>query len=169
MTGLEQVFRDAWAPVVASTARLTRDLDLAEDCAQEAATVALERWPADGVPANPGGWLMTVARNLLINQQRRKEGVPLEEVSSAEVLASIDQNTVSDSAEVASLVNAALARMPREEARLLESFHYDRHKTAQLAEAYGTSERAIEGRLRRARERLRRELESTMKSLRGLA
>jgi RNA polymerase sigma factor (sigma-70 family) len=87
----------------------------------------------------------------------------------AEVLASVDEGTMRDSAEIASLVNDALSRMPQDEARLLESFHYDRHKTAQLAEEYGTSERAIEGRLRRARERLRRELESTMKSLRGLA
>jgi RNA polymerase sigma-70 factor (ECF subfamily) len=167
---LRRIYRETIDTLYAYVSRRCGGVrELAEDVTQEAWLRAVRDWRRNGPPENPNGWLTTVARNLLINQQRRKEGVPLEEVSSAEVLASIDQNTVSDSAEVASLVNAALARMPREEARLLESFHYDRHKTAQLAEAYGTSERAIEGRLRRARERLRRELESTMKSLRGLA
>jgi len=61
-------------------------------------------------------------------------------------------------AEVASLVTQALGRIPEAEAKLLETFHYDRMKTSQLAELYGISERAVEGRLRRARERLRREL-----------
>ena len=61
MTGLEQVYRDAWAAVVASTARLTRDLDLAEDCAQEAVERALRTWP-QGVPDNPAGWLTTTAQ-----------------------------------------------------------------------------------------------------------
>ncbi|MEK8110099.1 sigma factor [Micromonospora sp. M12] len=50
---------------------MTGDWTLAEDCAQESLTVALERWPADGVPANPGGWLMTVARNRAIDVLRR--------------------------------------------------------------------------------------------------
>jgi DNA-directed RNA polymerase specialized sigma24 family protein len=59
--------------------------------------------------------------------------------------------------------------LPKAEAQLLESFHYDRDRTAQLAERYGVSERAIEGRLRRARERLRREVELTLKTERGMA
>ena len=50
---------------------MTGDWTLAEDCAQEALAAALERWPADGVPANPGGWLMTVARNRAIDVLRR--------------------------------------------------------------------------------------------------
>jgi RNA polymerase sigma factor (sigma-70 family) len=75
---------------------------------------------------------------------------------------------VSDSAEVASLVSHALTRIPVAEARLLETFHYDQLKMSQLAELYGISERAIEGRLRRARQRLRRELEIALKSNGGL-
>jgi len=51
----------------------------------------------------------------------------------------------------------------------LETFHYDRLKMSQLAEIHGISERAVEGRLRRARERLRRELESALKEIGGLA
>ncbi|MET0491728.1 MAG: sigma-70 family RNA polymerase sigma factor [Actinoplanes sp.] len=63
--------RDAGPRIVAALIRLTGDWTLAEDCAQEALTAALERWPADGVPANPGGWLMTVARNKALDVLRR--------------------------------------------------------------------------------------------------
>jgi RNA polymerase sigma-70 factor (ECF subfamily) len=115
------------------------------------------------------GWLTTVARNLILNHLRRREGVSLDSVSAAEVLAAVEANTVSDSAEIASVVREAMLRLPTDEARLLETFHYDRLKVAQMAEAYGISERAVEGRLRRARERLRRELELTLKAERGMA
>jgi RNA polymerase sigma factor (sigma-70 family) len=57
--------------IVAALIRITGDWTLAEDCAQEALAQALEKWPADGVPANPGGWLMTVARNRAIDVLRR--------------------------------------------------------------------------------------------------
>lgn len=62
---------DAYPRIVAALIRITGDWTLAEDCAQEALTHALERWPRDGVPANPGGWLMTVARNRAIDVLRR--------------------------------------------------------------------------------------------------
>ncbi|WP_242905757.1 RNA polymerase sigma factor [Actinomadura terrae] len=57
--------------IVATLIRITGDWTLAEDCAQEALALALERWPRDGVPANPGGWLMTVARNRATDLLRR--------------------------------------------------------------------------------------------------
>src|SRR3982751_3306743 len=62
---------DSYARIVASLIRVTGDWTLAEDCAQEAMAYALERWPRDGVPGNPGGWLMTVARNRAIDVLRR--------------------------------------------------------------------------------------------------
>ncbi|MCA2213225.1 RNA polymerase sigma factor [Jidongwangia harbinensis] len=62
---------DGYARIVAALIRVTGDWTLAEDSAQEALASALERWPADGVPANPGGWLMTVARNRAIDVLRR--------------------------------------------------------------------------------------------------
>lgn len=62
---------DSYARIVAALIRVTGDWTLAEDCAQEALTLALERWPAEGVPANPGGWLMTVARNRALDVLRR--------------------------------------------------------------------------------------------------
>jgi RNA polymerase sigma-70 factor (ECF subfamily) len=62
---------DSYTRIVAVLIGLTGDWTLAEDCAQEALTCALQRWPEDGVPANPGGWLMTVARNRALDVLRR--------------------------------------------------------------------------------------------------
>jgi RNA polymerase sigma-70 factor (ECF subfamily) len=62
---------DGYARIVATLIRVTGDWTLAEDCAQEALASALEKWPADGVPDNPGGWLMTVARNRALDVLRR--------------------------------------------------------------------------------------------------
>ncbi|HTE44736.1 MAG TPA: sigma-70 family RNA polymerase sigma factor [Gemmatimonadaceae bacterium] len=143
--------------------------ELAEDVTQEAWLRAVRDWRQNGAPRNPLGWLTTVARNLISNHARRRESVSLDLVSPAEVFAAVESNNVADSAEIASLVSDALTRLPEAEARLLETFHYDRLKMSQLAEVYGISERAVEGRLRRARERLRREIEITLKAERGLA
>jgi RNA polymerase sigma factor (sigma-70 family) len=63
--------RREWALVVASTARVVRDLDLAEECVQEAYAEALERWGRDGVPRNPAAWLSTAARRRAIDVVRR--------------------------------------------------------------------------------------------------
>ncbi|BCY05339.1 RNA polymerase sigma factor [Actinoplanes sp. L3-i22] len=67
----EPVFQEAYGRIVATLIRLTGDWSLAEDCAMDAVEAALKRWPHDGTPANPGGWLMTVARNRAIDQLRR--------------------------------------------------------------------------------------------------
>ncbi|WP_089015727.1 RNA polymerase sigma factor [Micromonospora inositola] len=62
---------EAYPRIVATLIRVTGDWTLAEDCAQEALATALERWPRDGVPANPGGWLLTAARNRALDVLRR--------------------------------------------------------------------------------------------------
>ena len=63
---------EEWARVVAGLARRFGDLDLAEDAAAEAFTVAVERWPRDGVPPNPGAWLTTTATRKAIDRLRRE-------------------------------------------------------------------------------------------------
>jgi RNA polymerase sigma-70 factor (ECF subfamily) len=68
---LAAAFRDEWGRVVATLIRITHDWDLAEECAQDAFTRALERWPRDGVPRNPGAWLTTTARNRALDRLRR--------------------------------------------------------------------------------------------------
>ena len=60
---IEAVWRIEAASVIAGVARLVRDVGLAEELAQDALVAALERWPASGVPDNPGAWLMTTAKN----------------------------------------------------------------------------------------------------------
>jgi RNA polymerase sigma factor (sigma-70 family) len=64
--------RRDWAQVLATTAQLTRDFDLAEECAQEAYAQALKVWPRSGVPDRPGAWLTQVARNLARDELRRQ-------------------------------------------------------------------------------------------------
>jgi RNA polymerase sigma-70 factor, ECF subfamily len=66
-------FRQEWGRVVATLIRTIGDWDLAEECAQDAFTAALARWPADGVPDRPGAWLTTTARNRALDKLRRKK------------------------------------------------------------------------------------------------
>ncbi len=71
-SALEQVFRDAWGRVLASLVGFVGDIELAEDAAQEAFATAAERWPRDGAPPNPTGWLITTARNRAVDRIRRE-------------------------------------------------------------------------------------------------
>src|SRR5579862_6436363 len=69
---VDAAFRDEWGRVVATLIRATGDWDLAEECAQEAFALALQRWPRDGIPGKPGAWLTTAARNRAIDVLRRR-------------------------------------------------------------------------------------------------
>lgn len=69
---IELVWRAESAAIVAGLTRLVRDVDLAEQLAQDAFVAALEQWPCDGVPANPGAWLMAAAKNRAIDGIRRE-------------------------------------------------------------------------------------------------
>jgi RNA polymerase sigma-70 factor, ECF subfamily len=68
---LEDVFRDQWGRVLATLVGLLGDIELAEDAAQEAFALAAERWPRDGEPDSPTGWLITTARRRAIDRIRR--------------------------------------------------------------------------------------------------
>jgi RNA polymerase sigma-70 factor (ECF subfamily) len=80
---LADAFREEWGRVVASLIRMTRDWDLAEECAQDAFALALERWARDGVPRRPGAWLTTTARNRALDRFRRgaTEAAKLQELA----------------------------------------------------------------------------------------
>jgi RNA polymerase sigma-70 factor (ECF subfamily) len=69
---ITRVHRAEWARVVAALVRRFGDLDIAEEAAAEAFATAVERWPADGVPPNPGGWLTTTANRKAIDRIRRE-------------------------------------------------------------------------------------------------
>ncbi|MGA9345810.1 MAG: sigma factor, partial [Nocardioidaceae bacterium] len=64
--------QEEWARVVAALTRRFGDLDIAEEAAAEAFATAVVRWPADGVPPNPGAWLTTTANRKAIDRIRRE-------------------------------------------------------------------------------------------------
>jgi RNA polymerase sigma-70 factor (ECF subfamily) len=64
--------RREWAFVLAATARVARDIDVAEECVQDAYVAALDAWSRQGVPRNPGAWLTTTARRRALDAQRRE-------------------------------------------------------------------------------------------------
>ncbi len=70
---IEAVWRIESARLIGGLVRLVRDVALAEDLAQEALVVALERWPAAGIPDNPAAWLMATARNRAVDQARWRQ------------------------------------------------------------------------------------------------
>jgi RNA polymerase sigma-70 factor (ECF subfamily) len=77
VTSVQQAITDAhrreWATMLAATVRVTRDLDLAEECVQDAYADALDAWTRDGVPTRPGAWLTTAARHNALDGLRRAQ------------------------------------------------------------------------------------------------
>jgi RNA polymerase sigma-70 factor, ECF subfamily len=69
---ITRAHREEWARVVATLTRRFSDLDIAEEATAEAFATAVDRWPADGVPPNPGGWLTTTAHRKAIDRIRRE-------------------------------------------------------------------------------------------------
>ncbi|MDV9177914.1 sigma-70 family RNA polymerase sigma factor [Streptomyces sp. W16] len=72
-TAIETVFRIESPRIIAAVARTVRDVGIAEELAQDALVAALEQWPRDGVPDNPGAWLMATARHRAVDLVRRRE------------------------------------------------------------------------------------------------
>ena len=68
---VEQVFREEWGNAVGILTRTLGDLELAEDAVQDAFATALEHWPRNGLPRNPGAWIVTTAKNRAIDRIRR--------------------------------------------------------------------------------------------------
>lgn len=96
---IEAVWRIEAARLIGGLVRLVRDVGLALDLAQEALVTALERWPRDGIPANPGAWLMTTAKRRALDQARRR---PMLERKHAALAA-----TLCEDAGAASIESAA--------------------------------------------------------------
>jgi RNA polymerase sigma factor (sigma-70 family) len=69
---IDAVFRIESARIIAGVARMVRDVGLAEELAQDALVAALETWPTDGVPDNPGAWLMATAKNRALDRLRQR-------------------------------------------------------------------------------------------------
>ena len=69
---VEEVYRSEWGRIVATLIRLVGDFDLAEEVAQEAFSIALEKWQSEGIPEFPRAWIIQTARHKAIDRIRRK-------------------------------------------------------------------------------------------------
>ena len=97
---IDRTFRQESGRAVASLIRVLGDFDLAEEAVQEAFVVALERWPRDGVPSNPGAWITQVARNRAIDRVRRA-GNLREKTAQLEGLEALRPPAISPAEQVA--------------------------------------------------------------------
>jgi len=134
--------------------RVGGDRELAEDVTQEVWLRAVEAWRRAGPPQTPQAWLMRVARNLLANHFRR---VVPQAVDPAD-LDLTEREAEPVTPDAAALLRWGLSRLGSGQARLLEAYHLDGLDVAAIARAERLSARAVEGRLRRARASLRRQL-----------
>ncbi len=137
--------------------------ELAEDITQETYLRAVREWGSERRPDVPLAWLQTVARNLLLNHYRRKTPELVEAAHIDALFRDGQPDGPHDGADAAALVYWGLARLSRRRGELLESFYLEGKKTAAIALEFGISERAVEGRLRRARQALRTRLERMIK------
>ena len=152
---LVRTYREHTAPLYGYVShRVGGNRTLAEDIVQETWLRAVAAWPQRGMPDQPRAWLIRVARNLLISHFRRRRPQLVDPAELELAAERFDPDTPS----AAALVNWGLARLPRRQAELLEAFYFDGKSTREIALDRGVTERAIEGRLRRARQRLERHL-----------
>jgi RNA polymerase sigma-70 factor (ECF subfamily) len=134
--------------------RVGGDRALAEDIVQDTWMRALDTWPRRGTPDEPLAWLKHVARNVLASHFRRARPQPVD----PSTLDIGDDRFTPETPDAAALVSWGLARLRRSQIEMLEAFHFEGLSVAEIAAASGISERAVEGRLRRARAKLRKKL-----------
>ena len=155
---VEQAFREEWGHAVAILTRVLGDLELAEDAVQDAFTTALERWPRDGTPRNPGAWIVTTARNRAIDRIRRERVFR----QKAELLARLDE-LPADEDDVTAIPDERLAlvftcchpALAAESRIALTLREVGGLSTAEIAHAFLVSEPAMAQRLVRAKRRIR--------------
>jgi RNA polymerase sigma-70 factor, ECF subfamily len=157
-TDVGRVFREEWGRAVAALTRVLGDIQLAEDAVQDAFTTALERWPQDGEPANPGAWIITAARNRAIDRIRRDQVF----TRKAELLARLqalpaDEDDVSPIPDdrlalVFTCCHPALAAESRVALTLREVAGLT---TTEIAHAFLVAEPAMAQRLVRAKKKIR--------------
>jgi RNA polymerase sigma-70 factor, ECF subfamily len=157
-TDVGAVFREEWGRAVAVLTRVLGDLQLAEDAVQDVFTTALERWPRDGVPDNPGAWVIAAARNRAIDRIRREQTF----ARKAELLARLDSLPADEDdvspipddrlALVFTCCHPALAAEVRVALTLREVAGLT---TAEIAHAFLVAEPAMAQRLVRAKRKIR--------------
>ena len=157
---VEAVWRIEAARLIASLARIVRDVGLAEEFAQDALVSALEHWPREGVPDNPGAWLMSTGKNRALDHLRRQRmlhskhevlGQELEALQAAGPEAEVDE--IGD--DLLRLIFVACHPLLSTEARSALTLRLlGGLTTTEIARAYLTSESAIAQRIVRAKRAL---------------
>ena len=153
---IDAVWRIEAARLIGGLVRVVRDVDRAEDLAQEALLVALQRWPETGIPENPGAWLMTTAKNRAIDDQRRRAMMSekhREIEHDAERASTLDDEAIdSVSDDVLRLVLVACHPVLSREARVALTLRLVAGlSTAEIARAFLTNEAAMAQRIVRAK------------------
>ena len=164
LKAIEAAWRVESARLIGGLVRMVRDVGLAEDLAQEALVIALERWPEAGIPDNPGAWLMATAKNRAIDQLRRhrmlerKHGATEDDASTgplpaaSDVEAAIDEDVGDD---LLRLVLIACHPVLSTEARVALTLRLlGGLTTEEIARAFLVSEPTIAQRIVRAKRTL---------------
>ena len=159
-TTLINTYQECGRPLYAYVSiRCGGDRNLAEDVTQDAWLRAVVAWKKVGLPDNPLAWLKTVSRNLLVNHYKRIPMISLERLPREWEKRFAGNGTELEAIDHSGAVAWGLARLWPGQARLIEAYHFDGLKVSEIATETGLSERAVEGRLRRARANLRKKLE----------
>lgn len=157
---VETIWRIEAPRLIGGLVRFTGDLDRAEDMAQDALLAALEKWPTSGIPANPGAWLMTTAKNRAVDAARRRRMVDTkhDEIARSSDLFQppdvvVDASPVTD--DVLRLMLTACHPVLSREARVALTLRLVAGlSTAEIARAFLTSEPTLAQRLVRAKRTL---------------
>jgi RNA polymerase sigma-70 factor, ECF subfamily len=156
---VEAVFREEWGRIVASLIAMTGDWDLAEECAQDAFTRALQTWDRDGVPTHPGAWLTTAARNRAVDVLRRRanEAVKLQQ---ALLLSPAQEPPATEAGDIADdrlrlIFTCCHPALPLEARVALTLRTLAGLTTAEIARAFLVSEPTMAQRLVRAKRKIR--------------
>jgi RNA polymerase sigma-70 factor (ECF subfamily) len=151
-----QAFRDEWGQVVATLIRVTGDWDLAEECAQDAFALALQRWPRDGIPRRPGAWLTTTARNRAVDRLRREAvgAAKLREVAVLSPEPELDDSGVPDD-RLRLMFTCCHPALALESQVALTLRTLAGLTTAEIARAFLVGEQTMSKRLVRAKQKIR--------------
>ena len=158
MTDVADVFREEWSRAVSILIRVLGDFELAEDAVQDAFATAVERWPREGLPRNPGAWIVTTARNRAVDRLRRERTF----ARKAELLARLQELPVEDD-DVSAIPDDRLALMftcchpalAPEAQVALTLREVGGLTTPEIAHAFLTAEPAMAQRLVRAKRKIR--------------
>ena len=155
---MDRLFRRESGQAVATLIRVLGDFDLAEEAVQDAFLRALELWPERGVPANPGGWIVTTARNRAIDRLRRAR-VLEDKVRELEALGPAAETPMAESAipdDRLRLIFTCCHPALAVEARIALTLRtLGGLQTPEIARAFLVSERAMQQRLVRAKRKIR--------------